>query len=59
MFLFFVQTLWGLKVCSPEFVATDDETRAIHNLNLKIHKDTRVEMCMLPMADGVHIVMKL
>lgn len=52
-------TLWGLKVCSPEFVATDDETRAIHNLNLKIHKDTRVEMCMLPMADGVHIVMKL
>lgn len=56
---FFVQTLWGLKVCNPEIVATDDETRAIHNLNLKIHKDTRVEMCMLPMADGVHIVMKL
>lgn len=59
MFLFFVQTLWGLRVCNPEIVATDDETKAIHNLNLKIHKDTRVEMCMLPMADGVHIVMKL
>ena len=59
MFLFFVQTLWGLRVCNPEIVATDDETSAIHNLNLKIHKDTRVEMCMLPMADGVHIVMKL
>ena len=54
-----MQTLWGLRVCNPEIVATDDETRAIHNLNLKIHKDTRVEMCMLPMAYGVHIVMKL
>lgn len=58
MFLFFVQTLWDLKVCDPEIVATDDETRAIHDLNLKIHRDTRVEMCMLPIADGVHIAMK-
>ena len=40
-------------------IASDMETRAIHNLNLKIHKDSRIMMCFLPLADGVNIAMKL
>ncbi|KAM7439569.1 Catechol O-methyltransferase domain-containing protein 1 [Porites harrisoni] len=51
--------LWDLKVCSPEMIASDMSTRVIHNLNLKIHKDSRVMICFLPLADGVNIVMKL
>ena len=40
-------------------LATHNDTRIIHALNVKIQKDRRVEMCFLPMADGVNIAMKL
>lgn len=58
-YVFPVQALWSLKVCNPEKVASDEETRAIHNLNLKVHKDSRVEMSLVLIADGVNIAMKL
>ena len=48
-----------MKVCNPEKVASDEGTRAIHNLNLKVHKDSRVEMSLVLIADGVNIAMKL
>lgn len=51
--------LWHSRVCNPEMIASDMSTRAIHNLNLKIHKDSRVMICFLPVADGVNIAMKL
>ena len=58
-YVFAEQALLNLKVCNPEKVATDEDTRSIHNLNLKVHKDSRVEMCLVLIADGVSIAMKL
>ncbi|XP_068698045.1 probable caffeoyl-CoA O-methyltransferase 2 [Montipora foliosa] len=51
--------LFSLRVCDPVMLATHNNTRIIHALNVKIQKDSRVEMCFLPMADGVNIAMKL
>lgn len=39
--------------------APDDESvRAIQNLNEKLHQDERVDLSMLPLADGVTLAMK-
>lgn len=38
--------------------ADDESVRAIQQLNEKIHKDERVELSMLPLADGVTLAMK-
>lgn len=46
-------------VCDPKKVATKPRTRAIHNLNTKLHKDTRVTISMIPFSDGVTIAIKL
>ena len=54
-----LQALFSLRVCDPVMLATHNDTRIIHALNVKIQKDRRVEMCFLPMADGVNIAMKL
>ncbi|RMX39724.1 hypothetical protein pdam_00008047 [Pocillopora damicornis] len=47
------------SVCDPKKIATNPRTRAIHNLNMKLHKDTRVTISLIPFADGVTIAMKL
>lgn len=52
----FLQVLWDGKVCDAE--NGDEDTKAIHSLNQKIYKDSRVDTCMLPFADGVTIVRK-
>ena len=54
-----IQVLWGTKVCDPEKRVLDENTRAIHNLNVKVHEDPRVAMCLIPFADGVTVAMKL
>ncbi|XP_048585225.1 probable caffeoyl-CoA O-methyltransferase 1 [Nematostella vectensis] len=36
----------------------DEGTKCIHELNMKIHKDERVTMAMLPFADGVTLATK-
>jgi len=51
--------LWKLQVCDSEMVASDEDTRAIHNLNMKVQKDSRVDMCLISVADGLNIAMKL
>ncbi|KAL9983173.1 hypothetical protein ACROYT_G005308 [Oculina patagonica] len=51
--------LWKGRVCNPEKIASEEDTRALHNLNVKVHGDSRVVMCMVPFADGVTIAMKL
>lgn len=38
--------------------ADDESVQAIQRLNEKIHKDERVELSMLPLADGVTLAMK-
>lgn len=46
----------GGKVADPDL--HDPGTMAIRALNDKLHGDTRVEICMLPVADGVTLAMK-
>jgi len=48
--------LWGGKVADPG--ATDKDTLAIRALNEKIHHDARVVNSLLPVADGLGLVVK-
>lgn len=43
--------LWGGAVADP--ARDDDDTRAIDALNRKIHADSRVEISLLPIGDGL------
>jgi predicted O-methyltransferase YrrM len=43
--------LWGGSVADAE--RQDDDTRAIRELNRKIHEDARVDAVMLPLGDGL------
>ena len=47
--------LWGGSVARP---ATDADTAALQALNKKVHADTRVDMAMLPIGDGVTLARK-
>lgn len=49
-------TLWEGKVMDPSVI--DPRVSAIRELNIKLISDTRVEVCMLPIADGVTLVLK-
>ncbi|UCC57059.1 MAG: class I SAM-dependent methyltransferase [Gammaproteobacteria bacterium] len=49
-------TLWSGDVADPE--KQDDDTVAIRILNEFIHRDDRVEMSLLPVADGLTLVLK-
>ena len=48
-------TLWGGKVASP---ASTDDTRALQALNNKLHADTRVDLSLLPIGDGLTLARK-
>ncbi len=48
--------LWGGSVADPTI--NDADTAALRALNAKIHADTRVDMCLLPIGDGVNLVRK-
>lgn len=49
-------TLWSGDVADPQ--KQDADTVAIRRLNEFIHRDTRVEMSLLPVADGLTLVLK-
>jgi predicted O-methyltransferase YrrM len=49
-------TLWSGWVADP--ARTDADTAALRALNRKIHGDTRVEMCLLSIGDGVTLAQK-
>jgi predicted O-methyltransferase YrrM len=49
-------TLWEGKVIDPS--ANDPQTLAIKKLNRKIYNDSRVYMSMIPIGDGLTLVMK-
>jgi predicted O-methyltransferase YrrM len=49
--------LWGGAVADPTI--NDADTAALRALNAKIHADTRVDMCLLPIGDGVNLVRKI
>ncbi len=48
--------LWSGKVADPE--EQDEETKAIRQLNALVADDIRVEHSMLPLSDGITMVMK-
>jgi len=48
--------LWGGSVA--DLSDQDADTRAIRELNDKIHQDPRVEMSLLPIGDGVTLALK-
>lgn len=50
-------TLWGGDVADPE--KQDDDTKAIRAINDTVLKDPRVEICMLPICDGLTMARKL
>lgn len=49
--------LWSGKVADPNI--NDENTMAIRNLNKKLVQDTRVNICMLPIGDGLTLVQKI
>ena len=48
--------LWGGEVADPTII--DKSTVVIRTLNKKILEDTRVEFCLLPLADGLSFIRK-
>ena len=48
--------LWGGRVADAS--ANDADTVAIRALNLKIHTDSRVDISLLPIADGLTLALK-
>ena len=49
--------LWGGDVADP--AKTDDDTKAIRAINERVLKDPRVEICMVPICDGLTMARKL
>ena len=48
--------LWGGRVANED--ANDDDTRAIRALNRKVRDDSRVDISMLPVGDGLTLAVK-
>jgi len=48
-------TLWGGAVAKP---ARDDDTRALQDLNRKLHADERIDLSLLPIGDGLTLARK-
>lgn len=52
----FDNTLFFGRVLDPD--PADADTRAIQEINSMLHRDERVDLCLLPMADGITLVRK-
>jgi predicted O-methyltransferase YrrM len=50
-------TLWGGEVADPQ--KNDDDTNAIRAINDTVLKDSRVEICMTPICDGLTMARKV
>ena len=48
-------TLWGGAVSKP---ASDADTLALQALNTKLHADQRVDLALLPIGDGLTLLLK-
>ena len=48
--------LWSGKTANPD--ETDDDTVAIRELNLFVHKDKCVDLSLLPVGDGLTLALK-
>lgn len=50
--------LWSGKVTESAEIANDQETRALHEFNIKVQNDSRVENILLPVRDGLMVIRK-
>lgn len=50
--------LWSGKVLNEAERMRDEETKALHEFNVKISNDSRVENVLLPVRDGLMVVRK-
>ena len=48
--------IWGGAVADPD--RTDSSTLALRSLNQALHQDQRIELSMLPIADGLTLALK-
>lgn len=48
--------IWGGAVANPEII--DPDTVALRSLNQSLHQDQRIELSMLPIADGLTLDLK-
>jgi caffeoyl-CoA O-methyltransferase len=49
-------TLWSGRVADP--ANQDADTRAIRTFNAALHQDTRIDISLVPIADGLTLAMK-
>lgn len=49
-------TLWGGRVTDPG--QSDPDTMAIREFNRHLHADPRIDLCLVPIADGVTLAWK-
>jgi predicted O-methyltransferase YrrM len=49
-------TLWSGRVADPK--VQDEDTRALRDFNAFISKDERVDLCLVPIADGLTLLRK-
>ena len=49
-------TLWSGRVADP--AAQDADTRALRAFNAQVAKDERVDLCLVPIADGLTLLRK-
>ncbi|MCB9089506.1 MAG: class I SAM-dependent methyltransferase [Calditrichae bacterium] len=48
--------LWSGRVVDAD--NQEEETRAIRDLNRKLHRDPRIDLCLLPLSDGLTLARK-
>jgi caffeoyl-CoA O-methyltransferase len=49
-------TLWSGRVTNPN--ARDEDTRALRAFNAAVARDARVDLCLVPIADGLTLLRK-
>jgi len=54
--ILFDNTLWSGKVVEEN--SEDEDVKAIRALNARLRRDERIDLCLLPLSDGVTMVRK-
>ena len=57
-FIMFDNMLWRGKVCEPYQEGETEQTTALRELNDYLQADDRIDLCMIPIADGLTIARK-